>query len=252
MPAALGNDIQDWFNGLPFFTKRWFGLSVLFPLLGRFDLVSVWRFTLNWNQFAYKFHFWRPMTSLFYFPVSFGWVFNLYFLYTYSLRLESGVFDGRPAEYFFLLSFNSFCCVAAGFVMSFPYLMWTMVMSLIYIWCMINKDYVVHYWFGIQLKARYLPWVMFALSFICNYDGRQELIGIFVGHLYYFIMFKFPQDFGGPTLLATPQFMYNWFPNKRSRHYGEALAFERPNGGNQGGRRQHDWEGIGHRLGQRL
>ena len=33
------------------------------------------------------------------------------------------------------------------------------------------------------------------------------LLGILVGHLYFFLMFKYPQDFGGPRLLSTPQFL---------------------------------------------
>lgn len=33
------------------------------------------------------------------------------------------------------------------------------------------------------------------------------LLGILVGHLYFFLMFKYPQDFGGTQLLSTPQFL---------------------------------------------
>ena len=31
-----------------------------------------------------------------------------------------------------------------------------------------------------------------------------ELLGIFVGHVYYFFKFRYAQDFGGPDLLRTP------------------------------------------------
>ena len=36
----------------------------------------------------------------------------------------------------------------------------------------------------------------------------MELIGIFVGHLYFFLMFKYPQDFGGQRFLSTPSILY--------------------------------------------
>ena len=36
----------------------------------------------------------------------------------------------------------------------------------------------------------------------------MELIGIFVGHLYFFLMFKYPQDFGGQRFLTTPSILY--------------------------------------------
>ena len=83
-----------------------------------------------------------------------------------SLRLETGIFDGRPADYFFMLIFNwIFCVITALFI--FPWitvLMDPMVMSVLYVWCQINKDYIVNFWFGTQFKAMYLPWVLFGFN----------------------------------------------------------------------------------------
>jgi hypothetical protein len=36
------------------------------------------------------------------------------------------------------------------------------------------------------------------------YRGLAQLLGIVVGHLYFFLMFKYPQDFGGATWLRVP------------------------------------------------
>ena len=41
-------------------------------------------------------------------------------------------------------------------------------------------------------------------------SGIMELIGIFVGHLYFFLMFKYPQDFGGQRFLSTPSILYDF------------------------------------------
>ena len=54
MPGA-GTDIQDWFRSLPFFTKYWFGGSVLFTLLGRFSLVNPYWLILSWETFITKY-----------------------------------------------------------------------------------------------------------------------------------------------------------------------------------------------------
>ena len=35
----------------------------------------------------------------------------------------------------------------------------------------------------------------------------MELVGIVVGHLYFFLAMQYPQEFGGPTLLTTPQIL---------------------------------------------
>ena len=34
------------------------------------------------------------------------------------------------------------------------------------------------------------------------------LLGIVVGHLYFFLTMKYPQEFGGRSLISTPQFLY--------------------------------------------
>ncbi len=38
----------------------------------------------------------------------------------------------------------------------------------------------------------------------------MELLGIAVGHIYFFLMFKYPQDFNGVQLLQTPQILYKY------------------------------------------
>merc|ERR1719322_1868383 len=89
-----------------------------------------------------------------------------------------------------------------------------MVLSVLYVWCMINKDTIVNFWFGTQFKAMYLPWVMFAFKLIIAGKGIEELVGILIGHMYFFLSFKYPQDFGGPSLLATPNILYSCFQTK--------------------------------------
>ena len=146
-----------------------------------------------------------------------------------------------------MLTFNWICCVTVSLFMGIPFLMDPMVLATLYVWCQLNKDVIVNFWFGTQFKVRhkgnqtgyclvvhekskflltplifafqamYLPWVLFAFNMIIAGGGIMELIGILIGHMYFFLMFKYPQDFGGPSLLSTPQFMYNWFPNQGSQ-----------------------------------
>ena len=43
----------------------------------------------------------------------------------------------------------------------------------------------------------------------------MELLGIVIGHVYFFLMFKYPQDFNGVQLLKTPEILYKYFPNRQ-------------------------------------
>merc|ERR1740128_1028622 len=216
MPGG-GNDVQEWFKSFPLFTRYWFGGTVLFSLLGRFGLLSSHWLILSWYEFIHKFHIWRPITGLLYYPLTpqtgFHFLIMLYFLYNYSLRLETGIFAGRPADYLTMLTFNWVLAVIVALFMNIPLLMDPMVISVLYVWCQHNRDTIVSFWFGTQFKAMYLPWVLMLFNLIIAGGGAMELAGILIGHLYFFLVFKYPQDFGGPALLRTPQFLYNYFPN---------------------------------------
>jgi len=43
--------------------------------------------------------------------------------------------------------------------------------------------------------------------------GMMELLGIIIGHLYFFLMYKYPGELNGPALISTPQILYKYFPS---------------------------------------
>ncbi|CAH1269667.1 derlin-1-like [Branchiostoma lanceolatum] len=214
-----GSDIGDWFRSIPLITRYWFALSVALPLLGRIGLVDAMSMILHWDLTVYHFQIWRPVTALFFYPLmpqtGFHYLINLYFLYNYSTRLETGLFDGRPADYLFMLIFQWLCLVIIGFMAELFLLMDPMILAVLYVWCQLNRDQIVSFWFGTQFKAMYLPWVLVGFNMILRGGGWTDLLGIFVGHLYFFLMFKYPQDFGGRSFLSTPEILYRYLPNRR-------------------------------------
>uniref|UniRef100_A0A0V0G5Z3 Derlin n=1 Tax=Triatoma dimidiata TaxID=72491 RepID=A0A0V0G5Z3_TRIDM len=242
------SDIGTWYRSLPIFTRSWLSLSLVFTLLGRFGIFKPQQVILLYDPFIKNFQIWRPFTALFYYPLTpstgFHFLINCYFLYNYSLRLETGQFDGRPADYFFLLFFNWMVSVIIGLALEIPLLMDPMVLSVLYIWCQLNRDVVVSFWFGSRFKAMYLPWVLLAFNSIVMGGGIMELVGILIGHIYYFLMFKYPQEMGGPQLIQTPSLFYSWFPSQRMNP-----GFGQP-GSAAAGPRRHQW-GQGYVLGDR-
>ena len=46
---------------------------------------------------------------------------------------------------------------------------------------------------------------MFVMLYL--YRGVNELIGILVGHLYYFLKYRYPEEYGGRELIHTPEFL---------------------------------------------
>jgi len=248
--------VRQWFAGLPFFTRYWFVLSIAFPLLGRFGLISPYYVILN-DLFIKKFQIWRPITALFYYPIGggsgFHYLMNLYFLYNYSVRLETGVFNGRPADYCFMLLFNWVAIVLISYWCNIMLLMDPMILSVLYVWSQLNKDVIVTFWFGTQFKAMFLPWVLLGFNMILGGGGMFEIIGIIVGHLYYFMVFKYPELYGGTALIDTPSILHDYFPSTPGRGgfsmQPPASAFNPAPQRTASAFRGYDW-GRGNQLGR--
>uniref|UniRef100_G1PCW4 Derlin n=1 Tax=Myotis lucifugus TaxID=59463 RepID=G1PCW4_MYOLU len=250
------SDIGDWFRSIPAITRYWFAATVAVPLIGKLGLISPAYFVLWPEAFLYRFQIWRPITATFFFPVGPGtgflYLVNLYFLYQYSTRLETGAFDGRPADYLFMLLFNWICIVTkiTGLAMDMQLLMIPLIMSVLYVWAQLNRDMIVSFWFGTRFKACYLPWVILGFNYIIGGSVINELIGNLVGHLYFFLMFRYPMDLGGRNFLSTPQFLYRWLPSRRGgvSGFGMPPASVRRAADQNGGGGRHNW-GQGFRLG---
>lgn len=247
-------EIKEWFNNLPPMTRYWFGGSVALPVLGRLGLLSYSLCALT-SQFITHFHLWRPITAIFYYPISpgtgFHYLTNLYFLYQYSLRLENEEFRGKPADYLFMLIFNWVTISLISFFMRIPLLMDSMVIAALYVWCQFNKDVVVSFWFGTRFKAQFLPWILLAFNMILGGGGIFEIIGIVSGHLYYFLKFIYPEE-NGISIIETPQIFYKYLPNQRlTGGINRFFASPRPSSNTSPNNRGsgHSW-GTGHVLGR--
>uniref|UniRef100_A0A9L0TP67 Derlin n=1 Tax=Equus caballus TaxID=9796 RepID=A0A9L0TP67_HORSE len=105
-------------------------------------------------------------------------------------------------------------------------------------------------WFDVLNLACYLPWVILGFNYIIGGSVINELIGNLVGHLYFFLMFRYPMDLGGRNFLSTPQFLYHWLPNRRGgvSGFGVPPANMRRAADQNGGGGRHNW-GQGFRLG---
>lgn len=80
-------------------------------------------------------------------------------------------YEGKPADYLFMLVFNWLILTIVGFILKFQVksiietnyffkfcihpkiLMDPMIMSVMYIWSQINRDQIVSFWFGTRFKV---------------------------------------------------------------------------------------------------
>ncbi|XP_068952777.1 derlin-3 isoform X7 [Petaurus breviceps papuanus] len=125
-----------------------------------------------------KFQVWRLVTNfLFFGPLGFSFFFNMLFLPQLFGLLASLFFLGQAFT-----------------------------IMLVYVWSRRNP-YLRMNFFGLHFQAPFLPWVLMAFSLLLGNSVLVDLLGIAVGHIYYFLEDVFPNQPGGKRLLLTPSFL---------------------------------------------
>eukprot|EP01138_Halocafeteria_seosinensis_P012201 gb/GECG01012469.1/.p1 GENE.gb/GECG01012469.1/~~gb/GECG01012469.1/.p1 ORF type:complete len:116 (+),score=6.09 gb/GECG01012469.1/:1-348(+) len=81
--------------------------------------------------------------------------------------------------------------------------------------------------FGFKFQGFYLPWVMLVVGILLGNDPTPDLMGIIIGHIYYFFQEVLPQT-KGLRLLYTPEFLANWLDEVPSHYRGRAAGVGRP------------------------
>lgn len=152
---------------------------------------------------------WRLFTHFFIEKIGLNWLFNVYFIYRYSLELEAAFFSFKTSDYLYFILFTTTTANLIAFAFDMYYLPGTLLMSIIYTWAMSSPTTMVSFLFGIQVEARYLPWVMLAFESVQKSGAfpLTSFIGLVVGHLYYFLQVEYPITNGGIRWLETPSIL---------------------------------------------
>lgn len=82
---------------------------------------------------------------------------------------------------------------------------------LVYVWSRRNPFIRMNFFGLLNFLAPYLPWVLLGFSVILGNTIWVDLMGMAVGHIYYFLEDVFPKQRGGMRILKTPLFLYVHF-----------------------------------------
>ncbi|XP_032175745.1 derlin-2 isoform X1 [Mustela erminea] len=209
------------------------GTSTPLPDVAGLQLELITPFQLYFNpELIFKhFQIWRLITNfLFFGPVGFNFLFNMIFLYRYCRMLEEGSFRGRTADFVFMFLFGGFLMTLFGLFVSLVFLGQAFTIMLVYVWSRRNP-YVRMNFFGLlNFQAPFLPWVLMGFSLLLGNSIIVDLLGIAVGHIYFFLEDVFPNQPGGIRILKTPSILKAVFDTPEDDPDYNPLPEERPGG----------------------
>ncbi|KAJ7567448.1 hypothetical protein O6H91_02G147900 [Diphasiastrum complanatum] len=186
----------DFYNSLPPVIKAYgtacvlttlgYHLGIINPALLYFDTTLVLR----------HFQIWRVFTNFFFlgkFSINFG--IRLLMLARYGVQLEKNAFDMRTADFLWMLILSILTMLGLAFlipVFQFAFMGPTLVFMLLYLWSREFSNSKVNISGLVTLQAFYLPWAMLLLNTMFGSPPLPDLMGIAVGHLYYFVAVLHP------------------------------------------------------------
>lgn len=183
--------------------------STLLSLFGILNPMA--HLPLIWYQVWHKFEIWRLVScSLFLGMPSFPFLMSIIMFGQYSIRLEKDSFNtgggGGSADYLWMLLFCQTVLVTLSVLFLFqPFLTRGLMFCIIYLWSRKNPNAPSSFW-GFQVQAVYIPWVLVAFHLLIGDSVFMPLLGIAVGHLYYFLVDVMPEAYGR-ELISTPSFL---------------------------------------------
>lgn len=81
----------------------------------------------------------------------------------------------------------------------------------LYVWARRNQHVRMSLFGLFNFNAPYLPWVMLLLSMLLGTSPTRDLLGIAVGHIYFFAEDVLPRMVNGRRYLAAPQLLKRLF-----------------------------------------
>jgi len=204
---------KEWYTGIPLVTRVVMTLSFAVPVLVNFSLLDVKTVAFIAPAIYEKLQIWRIFTHFFVGKLSFGFLMNLYFLYQSLTTLENQRFGGHKADYVWFFVFGILVLDLICTLMHFMFLPQAFMFYIMYYWSQTNRNTNVSFMFGFQFKAVYFPFVLIIFQFLTGgMLDLTQLMGIGVGHIYFFLKDVWPNQYGGREFLATPEFIKKLFP----------------------------------------
>ncbi|KAJ9197060.1 hypothetical protein DTO166G4_6825 [Paecilomyces variotii] len=186
---------------------------------------------LPWNLLKLPPQIWRLATPFFLTGPNIGFLYDLYFMYTYSSALEndSPLFS-MPGDYFIYVIFvGTVIVLTAGFLLGGFVFTGALILAFAYTYAQENRGKKVRF-FIINIPVVFLPWAILALTLVTK-GGHATAVdgtGILAAHLYQFLVRIYPEFGGGRKFITTPGFVQRWFGGNRQAYRTYGTAYRPP------------------------
>lgn len=193
---------------VPPVTRTYITASFLTTLALQMEFISPFQLYFNPKLIFNQHQYWRLITAfLFFGQLGFHCLFNMAFTYRYCRMLEEEFYRNRTADFFYLFLVGGSLMNILAYFVNLLFLGQAFAIMLVYIWSRRNPAIRMNFFGLLSFQAPYLPWVLLGFSILLGSSTAVDMIGIVVGHFYYFFEDVFPNEPHGFRVLETPRFI---------------------------------------------
>jgi len=207
-----GFDIFSWYMDIPPVSRIYFTSAFLTTTCCAVEIINPYYLYYN-TELIFEGQIWRLFSPFLFFGLfSIDFIFNMYFLVRHCRQLEEGDFRGKPSQFILMILFGiTSICLLTPFLKSHNFLGSALTFMMTYVWGRRNEDVRMSMFGLISFTAPYLPWVMLGFGFLVGNPIDMSIVGILVGHAYYFLEYVYPviaeiRGFKRKRLLVPPRF----------------------------------------------
>lgn len=224
------HDLFSWYYEIPLISRLYLTSAVIVTTACFLDLVSPLTLYYNYDLIMRKSQYWRIITSFLYFgSFSIDFLFHMYFVVRYCRLLEEGSFRRRTADFLFMIVYGATMMLLLSVTFEtfsrIKFLGHPLTFMMVYLWARDPDNYDVRMsFFGVlQFNAPYLPWVLLLFSLVLGNPIEMDLLGIIVGHTYYFLDHVYPQvallrGWSLKKIIVTPSILHYIFSTDPGFH----------------------------------
>ena len=197
------------FQQSPKITKILTLSSIFISLLTWFELVSPYALYLNYTLIFKNFQIWRIFTNFFYFGnFSLRLIFHMIMFFRNSKLLEKKVFKCSAPYYLYFILFCMLFLLIFNPFTKIIFLSQSLSFAMTYYWGRKSKTTNVEFMGVFTFRAPYLPWFYLVISFLLESDFKNDLYGLLIGHLYFYLKEILPRmkSINNIKILETPKF----------------------------------------------
>ncbi|XP_057952592.1 derlin-1-like [Malania oleifera] len=224
-PSSAMSTPLEYYKSLPPVSKVYGVACLMTTAAYHLELYNYNNIALHYGLVLKRFQVWRLITNFLFLGIfSFRFAFRLFIIAKYGVLLERGPFDKRTADFLWMLIFGALSLLALAAVPALwsPFMGASLVFMIVYVWGREFPNALINIYGLVSLKGFYLPWAMLALDLLFGNPLKPDILGIVVGHLYYFLTVLHPLA-GGKYIFKTPLWVH-----KLAAYWGEGVQVNSP------------------------